>query len=144
MENSEENIKLYSKAGLIIGTILCTPIMGGFLLRRNYINLGRKKDGNNALIYSVVGMIFYIFLFVIIPENITNKIPSIITQLIPAITMILLVEKYHGADLKTHKENNGKNYPAWKPIIISFIIVVFVAMIAFILGDLLSTATNIN
>lgn len=138
MENSEENIKLYSKVGIIIGTVLCTPIMGGFLLRRNYINLGRKKDGNNALLSSIVGMIFYFFLFVVAPENITNKIPSIITQLLPAIVMISLVEKYHGAELKKHKENGGQYYPVWKPIVISFVIIVLVAIIAFILFDLIT------
>ena len=41
--NNEKGIKLYSKKGIGIATILGSPLAASILIRSNYIELGKKR-----------------------------------------------------------------------------------------------------
>lgn len=135
----EENLKLYSNRAISITTFFGGPLAAGILIRRNYLNLGKEKQGLNALFIGIITTVLLFLVLFIIPDHEAAKIPN---QLIPFIytgIIYFLVEKLMGNELRNHKENNGEFYSAWKAARIGFVsllIILFsIASVAFFAGD---------
>ena len=110
----EEKIKLYSQRAISIATYLGGPIAAGILIRRNFLNLGKEKEGLISLIIGIVSTVLLLWGIFQIPEEIIDKIPN---ALIPAIytgIIYFIVEKMQGDILKKHKEEKNKFYSNWR------------------------------
>ena len=67
-ENSN-NVQLYKASGIGVATFFGTPIAGGFLLSRNYRNLGDSTKARKAIVLSVIGTICLFILVLLIPDD---------------------------------------------------------------------------
>ncbi len=112
-KNLEENKKLYSQRAIGIATYFGGPLAAGILIRKNFVNLKKEKQGLNALIIGTVST-FVLFAGIFsIPDNIINKIPNALIPLAYTGIIYLVVEAIQGKDLKEFKENNGVFYSGW-------------------------------
>ena len=139
----EENKKFYSQRAISITTFFGGPLAAGILMKQNYLNLDKEKQGKNALFIGIVSTIIIFGGLLALPENIIDKIPNEIIPLIYTGIIFLIVNKTQGKELKLHKENNGEFYSAWKAAkigAISMIAILFsIFSVAFISGDLSKT-----
>ena len=115
ISNKKEKFKLYSLWSVVAATILGTPLAAGILVRKNFLNLGRKKEGVIALI---IGIITTIILIVLPIED--TALLSLIPFINGGITY-LIVKKMYGKILKTHKEEGGEFYSHGKAVGIALI-----------------------
>jgi len=109
-ENNSKDLKFYSQKAIGIATFIGGPLAAGYLIRENYLSLGKPDEGKKSLI---IGIISTILIFML-PESIIDKVPN---QILPAIyTGIIygIVEKIHGTILNQHKENGNEFYSGWK------------------------------
>lgn len=115
------NRKLYSQKGISIATLFGGPLAAGYLIRQNFISLGKEREG---LVSVILGILFTVAVFVplfMLPEEIVDKIPN---QLIPAIyTLIIyvIVEAIQGKELHKHKEESMEFESNWKATGIGFL-----------------------
>lgn len=110
----DENTKLYSQKAIGLATYLGGPLAAGILIRRNFINLNKEKQGLNTLIISAIatGLLFW-GLFSI-PEQIIDTIPNALIPLIYAGIIYGIVERIQGKELKELKDADGEFYSGWR------------------------------
>lgn len=114
IENTTENIKLYSSKAISGATFLGGPLAAGYLISENFKALNKPNDGRKSLIIGIVTTIILFGGIFMLPEQIIDKIPR---QLIPLIyTGIIwgIVEWKQGDILKAHKENNNTFFSGWR------------------------------
>jgi methyl-accepting chemotaxis protein len=144
----KENKKFYSQKAITITTFFGGPIAAGILIRQNYLNIDKVKQGKNALFLGIASTILIFTGIFVLPENILDKIPNSLIPTIYTGIIYLIVEKIQGKVLKTHKENGGEFYSAWKAAkigVLSTIAILFtVASIAFISGDISMIEPNFD
>lgn len=110
----EQKRRLYSQRDIGIATFLGGPLGAGILIRRNFINLNKEKQGLNSLLIGIVStFILFVGIFSI-PDHIIDKIPNALIPLIYTGAIFLIVEYIQGKDLKEFKENDGTFYSGWK------------------------------
>lgn len=109
----EENKKLYSQRAIGIATYFGGPLAAGFLIRKNFINLNKERQGLNSLIIGISSTFILFAGIFSIPDNIIDKIPSALIPLVYTGIIYLIVESIQGQDLKEFKENNGTFYSGW-------------------------------
>ena len=110
----EEKIKFYSNRAISIATYFGGPIAAGILIRKNFLNLGKEKEGLIALVVGIVSTILLFWGIFQIPEPIIDKIPNALIPLVYTGIIYLIVEKIHGNILKKHKEEKNEFYSAWR------------------------------
>lgn len=110
----ETTLKLYSQREIGIATFFGGPLAAGILIRQNYINLNKDKQGLYALIIGILSMVLIFVGIFSIPDNIFEKIPNSIFPFIYTGIIYLIVEKLQGFEIKRHKENGGEFYSGWK------------------------------
>ena len=103
----EEKKKLYSKVAIAIGAYFGGPLVAGILIRRNYLNLGRKKEGLTSLVIGIVSTILMLWL---IPESAIDKISGPLIFLVNSVLAYFVVEIIQGDALKQHKEDKKEFY----------------------------------
>jgi len=144
----EESKKFYSQRAISITTFFGGPLAAGILMRQNYLNVDKEKQAKNALFIGIVSTILIFGGLFALPENIIDKIPNAIIPAIYAGIIYLIIEKTQGKELKSHKENNGEFYSAWKAAkigAISLVAIFFsIATVAFIAGDLSKSAPDFD
>lgn len=112
--NNTKDLKFYSQKAIGIATFIGGPLVAGYLIRENYLNLNKPDEGKKSLF---IGIIFTILLFTgifMMPESIIDKFPN---QILPAIytgIIYLIVEKIQGTILNEHKDNGNEFYSGWK------------------------------
>lgn len=127
IENTTENIKLYSSKAIGGATFLGGPLAAGYMISENFKALDKPDDGRKSLIIGIITTVILFGGMFMLPERIIDKIPR---QLIPLIyTGIIwgIVEWIQGDVLKAHKENNNSFFSGWRAAgigLISLIIIV--------------------
>ena len=106
----EENKKLYSQRAIGIATYFGGPLAAGILIRKNFINLNKERQGLNALIIGIISTFILFAGIFSIPENIIDKIPNALIPLVYTGIIYLIVEAIQGKDLKEFKENKLKKF----------------------------------
>lgn len=109
----EENKKLYSQRAIGIATYIGGPLAAGILVRQNFINLNKERQGLNSLLFGIVSTFILFAGIFSIPDEIIDKIPNSLIPLIYTGAIYLIVESIQGKDLKEFKENNGTFYSEW-------------------------------
>ena len=109
-----KKIKYYSNNAISIATYLGGPLAAGILIRKNFLNLGKEKEGLIALIVGVVSTILLFWGIFQIPEHIIDKIPNPLIPLVYTGIICLIVEKMHGNILRKHKAEKNEFYSNWR------------------------------
>lgn len=111
---SEKSPIYYSQIAIGAATFLGGPLAAGILLRRNFINQGKRDYAQHALFFGIVTTLLLVWIIFSIPEDVLDKIPNIFIPTIYTTIISLVVEKYQGKDLRRHQENNGQFYSGWR------------------------------
>lgn len=127
-----ETVKLYSQRAIALATYLGGPIAAGIMIRRNSINLGKERQGLNALFIGIISTILIFIGIFQIPDDIIDKIPNALIPLVYTLVIYLIVEKIHGKELKKHKEENGRYFSIWKAAGIGLVCLVIIAGVIFL------------
>jgi hypothetical protein len=117
----EEKIKLYSQRAIAIATYFGGPLAAGILIRKNFLNLGKEKEGLITLIVGILSTVLLFWGIFQVPDSIIDKIPYVLIPAIYTGIIFLIVEKMHGQILKKHKEDKNKFYSNWKAVGIGLI-----------------------
>jgi len=110
----ENYLKLYSEWAIGLATFFGGPLAAGILIRRNCINLGREKQGFNALMIGILTTFLIIVLLFALPEATIDKIPSSLLPFVYTGIIFFILEKIQGKDIRLHKANNGEFYSGWR------------------------------
>jgi hypothetical protein len=113
-ENQDIKLRFYSQRAITIATYFGGPLAAGYLLRQNFINLGKEDYGKYALIIGIISTLLIFAGIFSIPEHIIDKIPNALIPGIYTLIIYFIIEKLIGKELKEHKKNNGEFYSALK------------------------------
>ncbi len=116
IDNSIESTKFYKSKHIGVSTFIGGPLAVGYLIYENFKALNKPDLARNAIL---IGAISTVLLFVIIfsiPENIIDKIPSVVIPTIYTAIIYFLVQKYQGEKLDEHEKNNGSFFSIWRSI----------------------------
>lgn len=140
--------RLYSQRAITIAIFLGGPLAAGYLAQQNFIMLGKENYGRYSLIIGILSTVLIVAGLFSIPESIIDKIPNAVIPLVYTAIIYPIIEKFQGKELKEHEDNGGAFYSGWKAAGISAVcfifVLVFVAMAAFIAGDLSKTKANFD
>ena len=116
-----KDVKLYSQRAIGIATFLGGPLAAGYLIRENYVKLGKQEEGNKSFLIGVFATVLLFTAIFLIPDSIIDKIPNQIFPIIYTTIVYVIVEQIHGEILRKHKENGKDFYSAWRATGIGFI-----------------------
>ena len=136
----DTSTKLYSQKAIAIATFFGGPLAAGILIRTNFINLNKEREGLNALILGVLSTLLLFGGIFALPENIVDKIPNSVLPAVYTGIIYLIVEKIQGNDLKQHTANNGVFYSGWRAAGIGFIGLVIIGATIFLAIDIFGAA----
>jgi len=132
-DNQDIKLRYYSQRAITIATYFGGPLAAGYLVRQNFINLGKKDYGKYALIIGIISTMLIIASVMAIPEHITDMIPRALIPAVYTLIIYFVIEKLIGKELNEHKKNNGEFYSAWKATGIGAIclVILFVCLFGF-------------
>lgn len=126
----KELTKLYSKRAVLLSTFLGGTIAAGILMRRNSINLGRRKEGNLILIAGILIMaVFVAFGTLGIDDSLHKITQTIATGLALALAGYCTTE-FHGKELEEHAQQGLPFYSMWRAAGVGTTIVAIIVAIA--------------
>jgi hypothetical protein len=114
---TSDNPKIYSKKAIRGFSFAFTTIFGGVLLRQNLRDVGKKKEGNTVLIFSILFTVLSILIVNIPDKPITSL--SFLCNIVGASVLGEYFFKKYFPD--------PDNYPKkkiWKPLLISIAIII--------------------
>ena len=135
----EEIKKLYTQRVISIATFFGGPIAAVIMIRANYKNLGKQLEGRYTLIIGIISTAIFLGLAILMPET---KLVDSLWKIVPILyvgAIYLIVDKFQGQELKTHKESNGKFHSNWRAAGIGLISLLVVFIVAFLAGDLMKS-----
>lgn len=141
-----ENKKLYSQKAIGIATFFGGPMAAGYLVKKNYESFGQESHAKKAFFIGIISTLLLFAGVFSIPEHIIDKIPNAIIPAIYTGIIYLIVEKLQGQNLKEHLESGNLFHSTWKAVGIGIvnmiIILLIIAITAFIAGDLSNVETK--
>ena len=112
---------IYTDKAVGVATYLGGPLVGGYLLSRNFKILGEEDKARNAIFLGLI-LFFIIFeLLFLVPDSIINKIPNTIIPGIYTLIFYFLFKKYQDEKVKTYLKEGGGKASGWKIFGISII-----------------------
>lgn len=131
------NSKLFKVSGIGVATFFGTVLAGGYLMYRNYKNLGRHAEANQALIWSAVAVAAFVGIALLLPENINP--PSIGFTVVQVIVITQLAKKFFSDALLDHELHGGKLASNWLAFGISLLVlsILAVMLVAFVVAGTL-------
>ena len=125
----ESNPKIYSKMAIRGFSIFFTSIFGGVLLMQNLKDIGKRKEANMILLFSILFTAVSIYIV-----NIPEKPKSSLTMLCNLIGGYILSDYFYKKYFPT--DDNYEKKKIWKPLIISILITIpFVLALIYSAGN---------
>ncbi|MBS1747068.1 MAG: hypothetical protein JST21_12930 [Bacteroidetes bacterium] len=106
-------------------------MVAGYLTAENFKQLGQSEKVRITWIIAILSTII-IFGGIFLVPNI-DKVPNYIIPLIYTAIAQYLVQKYQGADIKTHIDSGGQTYSTWRVIWIGLVGLVILLIIIFVI-----------
>ena len=125
IENTEiekiNNPKIYSKGAIWSFSFLFSAIFGAVLLMQNLKDIGKKKEGNKILLYSIIFTIFSI----IVAEMFSNNSLAMLSNIIGGLALSEVSFRIHFPN-----SDEFEKKPIWKPLIIAIILMILFTVLA--------------
>lgn len=120
--NSASDYSLYKMSAIGIATFFGSALAGGYIARRNLINLNEHAKGNNILYISAAITFSILLIAVLVPEDV--NIPGAVFTVVQLVAMLQLSKAWFGEDVERHRQNGGKFYSNWRAFGISLLVLV--------------------
>jgi|GEM_PF-499528 len=132
--------KLYSLNAITLGTFIGGPAAAGTMIRRNYINIGREKQGKQALLLGCCATVLIAVLMLLIPEVWLDNLPNYVIPITYTLIISTIVSRIHAEDYKRQKLRQGSFYSQWRAagvggIHLSILVSIFIAWVYWGPGD---------
>jgi hypothetical protein len=127
-ENIETYPPIYTKSAVSGFAILFAPIFGGIMLMQNLIDIGRKRDANMVLLFSIIYTAIAAFIINIPEKSFTSL--SLVFNLIGSQILISLFFKKHIPDETIYPKKK-----IWKPLIIGIGLLLIIFLAAFFVSS---------
>jgi|SRR5690606_29595903 hypothetical protein len=134
--NTTKGLKFFSSNSIKIATFFGGPLAFGYMMWKNYLELGQNQKGKTILIISITFTILLFSSLFLLPENFVNRVPQYLIPLLYTWAAYIIVEQTQGKILKKHKENGNEFYSGWSvfrtsiiailPILLFFVAVAFI------------------
>lgn len=124
--------KLYSTRAVVIASFFGTPLAGGYLMAKNYQQLGNKTYARRALFYSLLAVIVSFCLGIVLPD----AVPPMAVTLPVVMAMGQAMKQLQGTALEEHQKKQGQFESCWKAWGISLLIMIAVLLIILVCGGL--------
>ncbi|MEM5564757.1 hypothetical protein WNY78_06560 [Psychroserpens sp. AS72] len=121
INNKTKDIKLHSTRAIGGATFLGGPLAAGYMINENFNALNKPDEGRKSLIIGIIATIVLFVGIFLVPEDIIDKIPSMIIPLIYTGIILWIVERKQGVILKNHKENGNSFFSGWRAAGIGFV-----------------------
>ena len=105
---------LYSSNAIALGTFIGGPAAAGTMIRRNYINTGRDKQGQLALFLGCCATLLIAIFLLLLPEAVLDDLPNYVIPITYTVIISAIVSKIHDEDFKRHKLRHGSFYSNWR------------------------------
>lgn len=106
--------KLYTKGWLSFATYLGGPLAAGYLLSKNFKQLGDHEMADNAFRIGLFSTLLLFGSILFIPEAIMEKLPgSLIPAIYTAITYAVVMQ-YQEKRIQAHLAEGGAKISGWK------------------------------
>lgn len=107
-------VKLYSLSTIMTATFLGSPLAAGFLMRKNYLNLGQAKKANTALILGILVSAILLVAAILIPVVENENLIRIAFIVCSMGVSYLTISRVFASEYQQHEEKEGKYYSAWR------------------------------
>ncbi|EPJ43333.1 MAG: hypothetical protein OFPI_43380 [Osedax symbiont Rs2] len=139
-DQSIEVKNLYSSNAIALGTFIGGPAAAGTMIRRNYINTGREKQGQLALYFGCAATLLIAILLLLIPEPLLDDLPNFVIPMTYTVIISAIVSKIHDEDFKRQKLRHGSFYSNWRAaavggVHLSILVSIFFAWVFWGPGD---------
>jgi hypothetical protein len=105
--------KLYPANSIYVASFMGGPLAAAIMVRKNFINLGREKEGMYALVIGILATAVIINSIILSPDALIEKLPRYLIPAIYTLIIALLVQWKLGSALTSHKKLNGPVYSNW-------------------------------
>lgn len=128
---------LFKVSGIGVATFFGTVLAGGYLMYRNFKNLGKHAEAKQALIWSVVAIFAVIAIAFVLPEDLSS--PSIGLTAAQVVVMIHLAKKFFSDALADHELHGGRVASNWLAFCVALLVllILFVALVAIVIAGTL-------
>ncbi|MCJ8299119.1 MAG: OmpH family outer membrane protein [Pseudomonadales bacterium] len=125
---------LYSLNAIALGTFIGGPAAAGTMIRRNYINTGREKQGNRALLIACLATLLIGIVLVLMAETFLHDLPSYVIPVAYTVIIRAIVSRIQGDDFQRQKFRKGSFYSSWRAagvggIHLSIIVCIYIAWV---------------
>lgn len=132
--------KFYTSGWVIFATYLGGPLAGGYVMSKNFENLGNKEYAKKTLYIGAVSTLVLLTTFALLPNSIMDKIPKRFFPIVYISIVYGLMVKYQDKTIKEQIASGAaKKYSGWKASgigLLSFIIIaVYFFMLIFLLPE---------
>jgi len=126
-KESAHDYQLFKISGIGIATFFGSLLAGGFLLARNFKNLGNEAAAKKALIYSAIATVAVFAIALLIPEDV--NIPNLVFTIPQIIVIVQIAKQQQGNAIARHVEAGGQLASDWKAFGISLLVLLVVMAI---------------
>ncbi len=113
-QSPSKELKLYSLKAIGIATFIGAPLAASVLVRSNYLALGKKEEGRNALLLGILSTLLLFAAIFSLPAELMDKVPNQIIPMVYTGIIIFLVEKIQGEAIKEQEANEKEFNSLWK------------------------------
>ena len=112
--------RLFKVTGIGVATFFGTALAGGYLIYRNYKNLGNDAAAKKVMLLSAVATAALFGVSLIIPEGVAG--PNVGLTIAQVVVMTQLAKKWFEDDLLDHEVNGGTLASNWLAFGISLLV----------------------
>lgn len=112
--------KFYSEKQIYVSTFLGGPIPPGLLIYRNFKNMGEGRKAITALMLTFVFTILLFFTLFQLPEQIIDKVPSLVINSFYTLIVYLVYHYYFAKTINPKIEDPNNSFSNWRVAGITF------------------------
>jgi hypothetical protein len=116
-----EKAGIYTKKATLIASFLGGPLVGGYLISKNFKILGEDEKSRTAIFAGIIFFVIFFELIFLIPDPIFDKIPNSLLPSIYTLIIYYLYKRHLEVKVNEYLNEDGPKASGWKIFGISII-----------------------
>ncbi|HBG70089.1 MAG: hypothetical protein A2W93_10145 [Bacteroidetes bacterium GWF2_43_63] len=129
-ENVEIKRKIYREKSIWVGTMLGSPLVGGYMMASNFRAFNEKSKVGQTWIISVLITVVALYLASLIPDSF-SRLANFLVPSINAGIAAVIANKLQGDRIAEHIRQGGKIFSGWRVFLITVIAVAAILTVIF-------------